>query len=89
MKVIGIKYYREILEEDYRAVEQIVLPSTLKKLSQLKQAYIEKYLRHYIKSKLAKFLQTPSEVTLLFSCRLGPTQQARGTVEICSDTLRN
>lgn len=38
-------------------MEKIVLPCTLKEIHQLKQAYIEKYFRHYIKKRLTQFIK--------------------------------
>ena len=57
-----LRYYKEVLEEDYRVMEQIMLPSTMKKITELKQEYIEKYLRHYVKNRLTKYLKSEHEV---------------------------
>jgi len=62
VKVMELRYYKEVLEEDYRVMEQIMLPSTMKKITELKQEYIEKYLRHYVKSRLTKYLKSGHEV---------------------------
>lgn len=60
-----LRYYKEVLEEDYRMMGQVVLPSTLKKIEKLKQIYVEKYLRYYVKSRLTKYLKIEQEVMLM------------------------
>lgn len=65
-----IRYYKEVLEEDYRVLSQTLLPLTLKKVAQLKQTYMEKYLRHYVKSRLAKYSHSPRGVPFISLNRL-------------------
>jgi hypothetical protein len=65
VKVMELRYYKEVLEEDYRMMGQVVLPSTLKKIEKLKQIYVEKYLRYYVKSRLTKYLKIEQEVMLM------------------------
>ena len=36
-------------------LSRIVLPATLKEVEQLKQTYMEKYLRYYVKHRLSQF----------------------------------
>eukprot|EP00826_Nyctotherus_ovalis_P018455 TRINITY_DN1552_c0_g1_i17.p1 TRINITY_DN1552_c0_g1~~TRINITY_DN1552_c0_g1_i17.p1 ORF type:complete len:341 (-),score=108.51 TRINITY_DN1552_c0_g1_i17:46-1068(-) len=50
-----IKCCRETLESDYKMLENIVLPCTLKEVCQLKQNHMEKYFRYYIQRRLSQF----------------------------------
>jgi hypothetical protein len=70
--VTEIKYCKQILDEDYEVMSQIVLPSTLKRISQLKQSYMEKYLRYYIQRRLTKYLTTQHKVfsQLIVGCNV-------------------
>lgn len=63
-EVMEIKYCKQMLDEDYAAMAQIVLPSTLKRIAQLKQSYMEKYLRYYLQRRLSQYISSRRKVGL-------------------------
>ena len=56
-KVLQIEVYKETIDKDFEMMSRTVLPITLKEMSQLRQSYMEKYLRHYIKRRFDQFIK--------------------------------
>lgn len=53
---VDLPSFRELLKVDRDAMKQQMLPVTMKEIEVLRQAYMEKYLRGYVKSRLKQFV---------------------------------
>eukprot|EP00826_Nyctotherus_ovalis_P023427 TRINITY_DN1799_c0_g1_i16.p1 TRINITY_DN1799_c0_g1~~TRINITY_DN1799_c0_g1_i16.p1 ORF type:complete len:349 (-),score=126.77 TRINITY_DN1799_c0_g1_i16:112-1158(-) len=83
-EVIEIKYCKQILDEDYEAMGQIVLPSTLKKIGQLKQSYMEKYLRYYLQRRLSQYVNSRRKAEAIITREEGEKYLYRYIKELTS-----
>eukprot|EP00826_Nyctotherus_ovalis_P035839 TRINITY_DN3113_c0_g7_i1.p1 TRINITY_DN3113_c0_g7~~TRINITY_DN3113_c0_g7_i1.p1 ORF type:complete len:220 (-),score=42.19 TRINITY_DN3113_c0_g7_i1:449-1108(-) len=54
---MDLESFKELLKIDRDAMKQQMLPVTLKEIEVLRQAYMEKYLRGYVKSRLCQFVE--------------------------------
>lgn len=53
---MDLKSFKEILKLDMETMDHNVIPVTFKEINILRQSYMEKYLRYYVKTKLSLFL---------------------------------
>ena len=56
-EAIKIGFFKETVESDFAKMERIVLPATLKDIQRIKQNYMEKYLRYYVRRRLKQFAE--------------------------------
>jgi hypothetical protein len=60
-KVMQIAVFKDTLTADYDSIETLVLPATAKRISALKQTYMQKYLRCYVKRKQHRYFKQHQE----------------------------
>ena len=65
-----VMVFKEILEKDYESMRGLVLPYTGKEIRKMKQKYVEKFFRHYIKKRFVKFEKNESPPIVFFVKKL-------------------
>lgn len=53
--------FKEMLELDYKLLEKMLIPCSIKEMQKIQQNYAEKYLRYYIDKRLHQFLEKNPE----------------------------
>jgi len=59
-----IKSCKEVIEKDYKMLEQLLLPITLKEIKKIKRTYMQKYLRYYVEHRLNQYIKRSLHVFL-------------------------